>query len=248
MIPTQAENRDALNTLREAYESGLLDPPSAFDPVVDLDFPCIDGEDMNRLLDCEDVPIRIDRPFDQIDEPARDTRRLQYQDSTQLWTRGNFVDNRAWEIARFIVMPDEVGIVRQCETFLDIQEGSPSEHVYLDPTDPRAHLRHGVNVTWFLRLYQGTFQPLPPWDNNAPPASIMGYPFPELAFWNDARFIWHGAKNEVFWLVPSNHVLRLYVLINSVQQNVLKEIYGRLKGTTQPIRVEASFRNVCYDW
>lgn len=246
MFPTFKENQDALNALQEAYRLGVIGLPEAFEPIVDLTFPAVDPEDMNRLLECPDIPVRIDRPFDQIWEPARDTRRLQYQDNAQVYRKNDFGFGHCWEVARFVVMPDECGIVRYCGLALDIEEDD--ERLYLDPTDPFNFTRESVTPLFFTRLYQGTFQPMPPFDEDIPLSQVMGYPFPECPFWYDSRFMYGGgSNNDVFWLVPSNHALRLYVYIERNSGN-LKEIYGRLMGHTQPVRVEPTFRNVCYDW
>lgn len=247
MFPTQKENRDALATLKEAYELGVLEIPEAFEPILDLKFPTVDPDDEYRLSSCPDIPIRIDRPFDQIGEPARDTRRLQYQDDAHYYRENDFPNDRCWEVARFVAMPDEVGIVRSCAVSLTIED-EEGNRLYLDPTDPFSFIRESISPIFFARLYQGTFQPLPPYDQNIPLVRVMGYPFPECPFWYDSRFMYGGgSNNDVFWLVPSNHALRLYIYIDRTGVN-LKELYGRLVGHTQPVRVDAGFRNVCYDW
>jgi hypothetical protein len=244
--PTMTENIDAVRFLTQAYADGAAPMPKAFNGIANWVTPGPLGSMAKALAAQERTKHRIDREFDQWCEPARDTRRIQYQDvwydlRTRLDRPGT-----CYEVARFIVAPDEVGIVRKVGTYAAIFDDP--DIVQLNPLDPWALQRAGVEGLWFVRLWQNTFGPMPAPDVGIPFAQIGGYPFPELPNWQDNRFQWGRLNSEVFWLVPSNHALRLYFWYLIDDSNILREIGGRLVGFTQPIETLPAAKNVLYAW
>jgi hypothetical protein len=250
--PTMAENAAAYAALKEAYDIGaLLPPPVLRDPLY-WDLPQIHDTVIKALEAENQTPQRIDRINDQIDEPARDTRRIQYQDASLDWIsrESPLTLNVAYEIARFIVTPDEFGVIKQIGTHVGIYDRVTEKIIISDPFDPWALHRLGCDGFWFLRLYQNTFQPMPPFDNGVPIWQVAGYGFPELAHWRDNRFQWGKWNSEVFWLIPSNHALRLYFVPtqDDGDDHYFVELSGRLVGFTQPIDTVPAVKNVLYAW
>lgn len=250
--PTRQEILQTNAILKQAYASGVLAPPAALRDPLWFDFPRLRPEFVKALSRENETPQRIDRLTDQIDEPGRDTRRINYQESSWYWDDTNrpgpWQLNGAYEIARFIAAPDEVGIVKYIGTFAGI---GPNEGGFtqLDPHDPFTMQRNGLNGYWLLRLYQNTFRNMPPPDAGIPAALVAGYPFPELARWDDYRFQWGRTANETFFIVPSNHALRLYFVPVSIDGTILLlEVLGRLVGFTQPIDTLPAAKNVFYAW
>lgn len=251
--PTQVENREAWRALKGAYDSGLLDWPATL-RVAPYEYkPGIPECFVKALREHPSTPQRIDHIADQFDEPARDTRRVQYQDASYFYfTRdlpgGAIVVGAAYEIARFICAPDETGLVKYVGTYVGVEGPMPGSIMDLSPTDPWALEHAGVNGYWFLRYYQGTFQPLPPPDIGVALFNVAGYPYPELAHWPDYRFQWGRTANTTFFLVPSNHALRLYFVPTSDDDQNIKEMLGRLVGFTQPVDTVPAAKNVLYAW
>jgi hypothetical protein len=253
MQPTQAENRQAWAELKEAYDTGLLEWPASSRVSFFGELPGVPQCFADAIADQPNTPQRIDHIADQFDEPARDTRRIQYQDAGwRYFTRdlpgGAITVNTAYEIARFIVAPDESGQVRHVGTYVGVTDPATGDIQNLSPFDPWALEHAGVNGYWFLRLYQNTFGPMPPPDIAVPPAFVAGYPFPELPYWLDYRFQWGRDNNGTLFLIPSNHALRLYFVPTSDDDQLIKEMVGRLVGFTQPIDTLPAAKNALYAW
>lgn len=251
MEPSQLENRQAYLALKSAYISGILKAPATARVEMYPPVPYV-PESFRQALNNEPyIPVRRDCVWDQIDDPARDTRRIEYQDSSRWYSFEEpdppFLLNRAYELARFVAAPDEAGFVRRCSTYCGINDAGNIKE--LSTTDPQVLRHNGIIGYWFLRLYQGTFGDLPAWDYALPLAAVGGYPFHEINYWRDYRFQWGGSsQNKVCWLVPSNHMLRLYFLATVNSLSNLRELQGRLVGYTQPVRVMPSAKNAIYAW
>lgn len=251
--PTQEENRAAWSTLKSAYDDGILKIPATLRTGIREPVGNVPECFLKALAEQPNTRQRVDLITDQFDEPARDTRRVQYQDvGWRYFTRdiGPLVVNLAYEIARFICSPDETGAVKYVGTYVGVADDS-GDMVSMNPLDPWALEHAGVNGYWFLRYYQGTFQPMPPPDVGVTLPNIAGYPFPELAYWFDYRFQWGRTANETFFLVPSNHALRLYfvpTVVGTPPANRITEILGRMVGFTQPVDTVPAAKNVLYAW
>ena len=133
---------------------------------------------------------RVDKPSDQWIDPGQDTRAQRYQDQGYTWPliEGTMTDGTAYEIARFVAAPDEVGVVKYCGTFIEVKSGDPApdNYVVLDSKDPFAMSRHGVFGRFYMRLKQGTYYPLgPQWSGTYP--EIYGYGYGPLPVWEPCQ-------------------------------------------------------------
>lgn len=250
--PTRLEILETEAILKEAYDLKILDAPATIKDPLWWDFPTIPPSFIRALEEENRTPQRLDRITDQLDDPGRDTRRVLYQDSCYLWTEAQVAPwglNTGYEIARFKAAPDEVGIVKSVSTYLGVEPNEGGDPLVWDPYDPLTLQHNGVNGYFLLRLYQNTFRPMPPVDAGIPAALIPGYSFPELSRWDDYRFCWGRNNTEVFFIVPSNHALRLYFVPVLIDISLLlKEVMGRLVGFTQPIDTIPAAKNVVYAW
>ena len=238
--------------LQEAYDTGLLAIPATLRDDSEWEFPEIPPSYIEALEKENQTPQRVDRITDQFDEPARDTRRILYQDVGYSYLTRNLPGSaitigKAYEIGRFLVSPDEFGCVKYIGTYVGIED-PPNTFPQLSPFDPYALEHNGVNGYWFLRLYQGTFQPMHAPDVGQSIINVAGYPFPELPYWRDYRFQWGRTANETFLLIPSNHALRLYFVPTSDDDLIIKEFLGRMVGFTQPIDTTPAAKNAIYAW
>jgi len=245
------ENLEADRFLNQAYADGALKiPPSLQNPFL-WDPPSAVLAETAQALEAERHTAQPqDQVFDQFNDPGRDTRRILYQDVYYLveHDRTPILPGLSYEIARFIAAPDEVGIVKKCSTWLGATQ-PPAGVQPPDPLDPYYMDRiKQIEGFWYLRLWQNTFQPMPRPDNGIALGAVGGYGFPELPSWSDNRFQWNNNDGQVFWIVPSNHALRLYFHLIAEPDERLKEIQGRLVGFTQPIDTMPASKNVLYAW
>ncbi len=204
-----------------------------------------------KCMDRVKLPLVKKQSDYQLNDPARDTRAQRYQDNTFFHT-DTLAFNHTYEIGRFIAGPCELGIVKTAWTYAGFRNISDPGHIAQPQKwDPFTSLRpiggaSGTGIVYSLRLTQGTFQPLPPAFSGLT-TDVTGYGFAELPRWIDNRFSWAEQENNVFFLVPANHALRLYCsLYGSVDD--IAEIGGRLKGYTQPINVLPDAWNVHHGW
>lgn len=244
--PTQEQNQEAQMALRQAWDSGLLDPLYFTPDVLKWEPPKPDPVVANLLYREPPDPPRNDRITDQLDDPARDTRAQLYQD-VSFFVPAVIQPNTAYEVARFITNGSETGFVKLCWTYAEV--GDPGGGLQeLDPRNPFAvQLALGApfGVRWFARLHQGRFQKTIPAPFVGPVAG--GYGFSPLNEWRDYRFQWGRTQANVFWLVPQYHALRLYfVLEGPAPSPLLLQVGGRLEGYTQPADVRVTGWNVSH--
>lgn len=241
------DNR-AVMFLKRAFESGIEPGFEVRPAFVDVSALRVDPT-IPRMLATLPRPSqrKYDSPTDQLNDPARDTRAQLYQDVGFEWAdRYAITADRVYEVARFQAAPDEVGVVKYCGTYIEIESPDPPYYKYLEPGDPYAVGRAGTVVRWILRLHQGTFQSLgPQWSGTY--AGCLGYGYGPLPFWEDYRFRWGRTANDVWWLVPRDHALRLYAWIKSTSDPVLR-LTGRLQGYTQPVHTLPAGYNVSHGW
>lgn len=248
VTPTLEQNIQAQTALRQAWDTGVLEPLRFYPEILGWKPPEPDPVAALLLSREPPDPTRNDRITDQLDEPARDTRAQLYQD-VSWFVAQPIAANTAYEVARFVTTGNETGFVKLCWTYAEISDGAGGI-LELDPRDPFAVQRAlglGFDLRWFLRLQQGQFQKTIP----APFAGLMpfvpGYGFSPLNEWRDYRYQWGRTQTNVFWLVPQYHALRLYFVLDAVAPSAdLLRIGGRLEGYTQPIDVRVTGWNVSH--
>lgn len=217
-------------------------------PLRHYQFPRPSRAAVTLLNEIPRPPEKIDRARDQLDDPARDTRAQFYQDSSHFWDSG-IVAGNAYECARFKASPDQSGVVKLIWTYIEIyDEAATPPYVPLDPGDPFAPQKWGVNIRWHLRNWQGTFKPMTPFFAGPTP-NMPGYGYGNLPYWSDQRYVWGRTAAIAFFLVPASFALRLFAEVVFLDVDVsLNRIGGRLIGYTQPIDVLAAGENVKYGW
>lgn len=250
-IPTQRQNKEGQMALRQAWDSGLLDPLYFHPEILNWQPPEPDPVVADMLYREPPTRPRNDRITDQLDEPARDTRAQLYQDNSWFIEAAPFQPGAAYEVARFITDGSETGFVKMAWTYAEVSDGAGGI-IELDPRDPFAvqrALAPGVDVLWFVRLQQGQFQETIPAPLVAPVANVPGYGFSPLYEWRDYRFQWGRTQTNVFWLVPQYHALRLYFVVESqAAVPLLLRVGGRLAGYTQPNDVRVTGWNVTHGY
>lgn len=179
------------------------------------------------------------------DDPTRDGQKQRYQESTNIWYPSSALSAVVRELCRFSVEEGRIGIVRGLWQWGEMEQpGSGITPIIASPYDARLFLRNGVDVSWHLRLSYGitTGELVQIASPNALP---LGDGYRELPNWYDVRFPW-GTNAPVFWTVPTNHTLRLFVKINfGVPQ--IESIGGRMWGYTQSINKYAQ-QNTRHGW
>ena len=191
---------------------------------------------------------QITPPQQQWDDPALDTRVQLYQDDGfyQDLEHGA-TDGQVYEIARFQANAGECGFVKYIGTYVQILDPDSGDPVELDFSNPFAMQDAGVKANFLLRLSPGDENTLgtAPW--TGPVATVPGYGYPELPYWNDYRFYWGRYANHVWFLVPRRHFLRLFIHIETGGSE-LNRALGRLQGYTQPISTIGAQKNATYGW
>jgi hypothetical protein len=184
-------------------------------------------------------------------DPARDTRAQKYQDQGfDHDLQHGALDDTVYEIARFFSPIDSVGIVKYVGTWVQIVDPDSGNPVELDFSNPFAMQQAGLKARFLLRYDQGTpdnklvFPDLP-WIG--PLAEVTGYGYGPLPEWNDYRFYWGRYANNVWWLVPKRHAIRLYLHVIG-QGTYLRKTLGRLQGYTQPAATLPAAYNVSHGW
>jgi len=236
-----------IQSIDGAIESGLI--TGAVFPVPSMDWrPPGISTDIREVADTikPGPPIQVTPAIQQWNNPAWDTRAQLYQDN-QFYQDLNHgaIDGQCYEIARFQANGGECGFVKYIGTYVQIQgEGGPVE---LDFSNPFAMYDAGVKATFMLRLSPGDENTLglAPWIG--PVAETPGYGYPQLPFWDDYRFYWGRYANHVWFLVPRNQFLRLFISVEG-GGGLLTRALGRLQGYTQPTMTAGVEHNVTYGW
>jgi hypothetical protein len=235
------------SAIKGAIEQGLITGPVFPVPALDWRPPGLSPEirEVSDLI-YHGPPIPITPAIQQWDDPAWDTRAQLYQDKGFLKQFPNGADDgMVYEIARFQANAGECGFVKYIGTYVRILDGGTP--VELDFSDPLAMQDWGVDANFTLRLSPGDDDTLglAPW--TGPVAQTPGYGYPALPYWNDYRFYWGRYANEVWFLVPRRHFLRLFIHVVSGGAD-LDRALGRLQGYTQPITTVGAEYNVTYGW
>lgn len=181
-------------------------------------------------------------------DPGFDTLRQLYQDKGFLHS-DEFAPDHCYEIARFQVGLDEVGIVKYCGTYLEILDAPEGDPVELKPLDPFTIQANGVEAEFLLRLDHGIAETFDPEPYVSAYVGVSGYGFPRIDRWSDYRFAWNWTGNDVYWIVPRRHALRLYFRVkNPSGSRLMSKALGRLMGYTQPAASLSAVRNVERGW
>lgn len=179
-----------------------------------------------------------------------DPKAIKYQNSEGFfpdpWTgTGGVHDGQSYEIARFKVKTNEVGIIRGIWQYV-ASIGAPSNIVSLaSPYDPcwgDTYAGAPIDIRWYFTLSQNP--PIDYWDG----ASIgrPGTPYVDLPVLNRLSFPW-GCPPSMFLVVQSGFTLRMFVEAMTNTSN-LDRIGGRMWGYTQPDHSDPAIHNVRHGW
>lgn len=248
------------NLVMEAARVGAVElaapapRPFRMNTIFSWELPTI-SEHNQELLNAVPMPTElIDRPRQQLDDPGLDTRAQQYQDNWHFIDTGyQFIiqPGIVFEVSRFLTGPQRTGIVKNIWTFQQIWETFYLAPIVLDPGNPFSAQQYGAEVRWHLRLYPGPVSS-EYWQGSF--LDIPGSGYNRLPNWTDNRFSWgQPTPQDVFFIVPSNFSLRLFVEVVAISISVtqapyLNKIGGRLVGYTQPNDVFAIGQNVRHGW
>lgn len=189
-------------------------------------------------------PIKPFKPERQWVDPGRDTRAQLYQD--KWFVHDTFQNGYAYELARFQAGIDQVGIVKYCNTFVDVLDGPGGSPIEPDSWDPFWIENNQLDVEFLLTLSQGTPNTIGSAPYVGTYAGILGYGYGQLPRWSDYRFNW-GRTHRVWWLVPRRHALRLYMRVIS-RADLCGKAMGRMWGYTQPTSTLQAEWNVAHGW
>lgn len=258
---------EANEFLEQCIADGMLeDIAHPFDWVADpfvVTVPTIHEADpaaMSCLEGLEQSPrVFYARDFDQLE---RTPEIINSQINFHSWTYSDTsFNNKAFEISRFIVPKNRVGIVRSIQTGLGFQDTTPaSQNV---PRWPRGdafwHRRSlgdnygDFDCDWMLRTETMNSE------NNDPKTyrvvdydgcsalKVPGLPFSKLPFWQEMAFLW-GSDHGVFWIIPENTILSLWVGNPNNTGGYVRYVQGMLKGYTQPQGSPITFENLTKAW
>lgn len=230
--------------VQEAVDLGLIKPLDFDYSFLDWKFPDVSAIDLEAANSIAQGPrLEVSRPQCQWTDPGTDTFKQFYRDEGYDH-QGPFENNTVYELARFHAGIDEVGIVKYCGTYIDLIDAETTFERIINPFYVQDI---GATYQFLLRLDQGVVNTFPatPFVGNF--QSVTGYGFPRLAFWSDQRFAWNWFGNEVYWIIPRRHALRLYLRILNGRE-FMNRILGRLMGYTQPAASLAAMQNVEHGW
>jgi hypothetical protein len=172
-------------------------------------------------------------------------------------------DLKAFEIARFVVPKNRVGIVRNIQTGIGFQALEPNSNDLLrwPRGDALYHQRplaasdYGLfRCHWMLRTETlnsengnpKSYRVVDPY-NGCGNLGIPGLPFNKLPWWQEMLFMW-GSDHPQFWIIPENTILSLWLgNPNGYESNVI-HASGLLQGYTQPQGSTITFENLTKAW
>ena len=242
-------NRAELDMMQRAKAANLIEPirfPLFFEQ---WEPPKVCPRVRNAADLLKPTPILEPQPIEpQWIDPGRDTVKQFYQDNGFLHSE-EFNPDTAYELARFYTGIDQVGICKYCGTYLEVLDDPGGDPVELDPLDPFTLNFNGVEAVFYLRLDYTLRELLDPDPLVCHFQNIPGYGFPRLSQWLDYRFAWNWTGNDVYWIIPRHHTLRLFVAIrNAPGSRLVSKALGRLMGYTQPYANLSAMRNVERGW
>jgi hypothetical protein len=239
--------------LWDLYEQGALEPP--IDPFLPVDpyqlilegQETVDPRAVKALAGMEITPRRD--PVVDFDMLAMTAEVMQYVDNAKTWEVANF-NYLPYELARFVVPNNQVGIVRTIETdltFDDVTLDFPErgDCIYWE--------RLEAYFVWMLRVehldpkappnpygYRGPLIP--------PDVQIPGTPYGNLPQWREMRFQW-GKFNPVYIIIPENTLLSLWIVFENGSCNVpLRSVSGRFTGFRQSQASWKAYHNLTTAW
>lgn len=238
-----------IEPIKRAQEAGIIEPLTVERFFDRWEPPQIDPDLKRQATTIKRSPPLPVFPNDnQWIDPGRDTLKQLYQDEGFIHTE-DFNENWAYELARFQVGVNEVGIVKYCGTFLEILDTPVGVPVELQPLDPFTISYNGVEAQFILRLDHGTAETFDPDPYVGVDYGVTGYGFNKLPRWSDYRFCWNWTGNHVNWIIPRRHALRLYLVLKpGGEVRLMNKALGRLMGYTQPAASFSAVRNVERGW
>jgi hypothetical protein len=205
-----------------------------------------DSTRAEKILDRFSLTPRLKFEVD-LDNIARSNQAQYYQETSNFeFNQERFTQGSVFELARFRTT-ETVGVVKQMWTSLGITDLS-GNIIEWYRSNPLLHVEAGVRVTWHLRLSPNMTVPKD-WEETTE-QEIPGVPFKPLPYWRDMKFLW-GGYNDVFFLIPQQQTLRLFVALQSDDDILLyrlKWVGGRLLGYEQVSGSMETERNVRHGW
>lgn len=249
-----------------AIASGLLPPmPNPYHPEDDpiriqmsgIDFPDVRAIRMSTRSRLERRKFSID--WDQL-EHTPELCKPQISFHSWHFLAGYFpmtVQNH--ELAKFIVHRDEVGIVYNIQTGLNMFWNVGEDPVAPDwrwprgdpfyYTRPELYSTPGTfpipEIMWHLRIERVDPEGVDPQNwRTFPPDQLPGTPYKVLPQWDEMMFM-YGEDHSVHFVLPQNTVLSLWIQRTSEgNETPIRDVSGLLQGFTQTQGSDRTFENV----
>ena len=173
---------------------------------------------------------------------------LNYIHNSNTWENTESPDTGFYELARFPVPKNFVGIIRTIQTGLSLDDDT----LRWPRGDNLWHRRYDIHCIWHLRIEQ--YNPLGVDPNTyrgnvaTRLTSMPGIEFAPLSSWDTMQFLW-GNDHKVFIPVPENSLVSLWIEFTSSNSMAnLKWWSGLFKGTFQPQGSNRTYENMTKAW
>jgi len=249
---TPMKDESADHFLRAAYRDGMLIPYA--DPFAQVDpfEMTLEGREVPdprafQTLERMHITKRNEYQID-LDMISDTPEAIEYVENAHTGLVANF-NYLPYELARFVVPENRVGIVRTLET--DLSWDDPN--IQWPRGDALFHERQDVDVRWYLKVESfDTKNPVDPYTYRGPlvppEVEIPGTPFGPLPSWREMRFLW-GSYCPVFFILPPNTLLSLWIVFHDGSCNApLRSASGRFTGMLQAQSSMRAYRNVTTGW
>lgn len=241
----------------------MADPYAPEDDPFTLEMSAFDVADpravaMAMQMSCAD-PVKFEIDWNQLE---RTPELMKFQDSAHTWhfpVACPGLQNH--ELAKFIVQKNEVGVVCNIQTGLNMLDNVFEQAAPLNwrwpMGDPFYYTRQVLYSTagpgypapvvlWHLRIERLDPNGVDPanW-RTYPPNFLPGSPFERLPEWDEMRFI-YGTDHFVHLVVPENSLLSLWIqrLSPLEEDTPVRDVSGILQGFTQPQGSPRTYENL----
>ena len=188
-----------------------------------------------------------------ISDPGFDPVMQEYQEAIGQSYVGPLNIGWVYELARFRVLPNSVGIVKHMWCYVDQDDQEIPTTELSDRNgggttfDPFSIVKSGLNVRYRLQLWQKPASQADPAFFAGPLGNMPGTTYTKQPPWTDNRFPW-GIPNPVHFVIPGGFYLRLFLeTVDATARNVAN-LAGRMWGFTQPRGREETSRAVREGW
>ncbi len=160
---------------------------------------------------------------------AYDPSNVQFQDDAHRHAAPpQLQPGQAVELARFVVLPGQTGLIKYIGTSLRTRNPQRSR----ERNSPFDIWLPQVTFRFFLRLYQTDTAAMMEDRQLTPLPYVGGFDHLNLQPWGDLRYLQNGGLSNVNLVIPPGFVARLYFVGMDATASIVREVSGQIKGQT----------------